>query len=523
MKLAWWAFGFAGLQVVSGAQPCVAHPSGVAAKDELVATRFAQAIDSGTARDPQSPDTLNSRVEFADFLAKASGGDCGRRLDNAQQQLEIAQVNHAEIALPSALARSASVEYEIHSARAACDDGPGVQDRELRAAVESASRAVDLYRDQFDAVAMVTMQFNVGVAYRNLGEVVAAIAALRVAIQMDREYGFGDDARDNCRLLLEWTGQPAGSDDVAALMKDFPQRTTTLSFDWFDGDADLTTTLEYQQQSEAGMLRMNGLKRATRRVQRRSNGWRVSFEPIATRYDVKEWPSDRTLAQGIIAVLSQMLVQFTDFDLGSNGNFAQSQGARQFDSSMRADIEAVSKSLSDNGVNSNLNQHRYAELAKYGDSIKAQVAEVYNIGTGAWNGASLDQGVWYDMIAPLAVPTTGLFVTHKIEFAFTRRVRCTASSSDEACVEIVLRATPDADALNELLMSLSHELPLDHKDTLELASSMSVRLVTDPKTLQLYESDVLRYVHLQTSGTFGHPMLVYERTHAVLGAIAGKH
>ena len=109
---------------------------------------------------------------------------------------------------------------------------------------------------------MATMQFNVGVTYHELGEDAAAVAALQTAIKMDREYGFREDAKDNYRILLQWNGQPAGPDEVAALMKDFPQRSTSLSFGWFDSKADLTLTLEYEQLSEGGKLNIRGTKAA---------------------------------------------------------------------------------------------------------------------------------------------------------------------------------------------------------------------------------------------------------------------
>lgn len=81
---------------------------------------------------------------------------------------------------------------------------------------------------------MVTMQFNVALTYHELGEDTAAVAALQTAITMDRKYGFREDAKDNYRMRLQWNGQPAGPDEVDALMKDFPQRSTSLSFAWFE-------------------------------------------------------------------------------------------------------------------------------------------------------------------------------------------------------------------------------------------------------------------------------------------------
>ena len=518
---------FAAMLWAAGMPLCAADPTGVATKDEVIAKQFADALDSSNSQDPQSPDTLNTRLGYAAFLAKAEGGDCHLSLENAHNQLEIARASQAGIALPFALAREAAVDYQIHIGRASCDGSTVSRDPELRAAVESALHAVSLYRDEFDAVSMVTMQFNVGVTYHELGEDTAAVAALQTAIKMDREYGFREDANDNYRTLLQWNGQPAGPDEVAALMKDFPQRSTNLSFGWFDSKADLTLTLEYEQLSEGGRLSMHGMKAAERRVQPRANGWSVSFEPRGTHYEISSWPNDESLTQGMVVSLTRMALQFHDFDLARAGDFAQSNAAHKFESSMRSDVKAVTGFLAQNNAPSRFTKEIRRESDKYGNSkngysVEALVAEAYNIETGTWIGASLDQGVWYEMSVPLSLPLApGLFVTHQIEFAFTRQVPCTADSTDEACVEIVLRATPDPEELRRLLSNVAERLGLRLKEALQSSSATYMRLVAEPTTLQFCESDLRRYAYWTITGTkIDHPVMEYERTHAVSGPMA---
>jgi hypothetical protein len=521
-KLATSTLAFAAVLWIASMPLSAAGPTGVSTKDEVVAKQLTDAIDSSNAQDPQSPDTLNTRLGFADFLSKSEGGDCHMRLENAQNQLDTARASQAGIALPFALAREAAVDYQIHVGRASCDSSAASRDQELRAAVESARHAVDLYRDEFDAVSMVTMQFNIGVTDHELGDDTAAAAALQTAIKMDREYGFREDANDNYQMLLQWNGQPAGPNEVAALMKDFPQRSTSLSFGWFDSKADLTLTLDYQQLSEGGMLKMHGMAAAERRIRRRHDGWTVSFEPRGTRYEINKWPNDESLVQGIVVSLIRMPLQFHDFNLARGGNFAQSTAAHKFYSNMRSGAKAVTEFLAQNNASARLTRQIRDESENYSDSIEALVAEAYSIETGTWIGASLDQGVWYDMRGPLSLPLApGLFVTHQIEFAFTRQVPCTADSSDEACVEIVLRATPDPEDLKRLLMDVSQSMSLGHKKALQLWSATYMRLVTDPGTLQFYESDIRHLSYWTLKGTKDdHPMIESERTHAISGPIA---
>ena len=513
---------FAAMLWAAGMPLCAADPTGVATKDEVIAKQFADALDSSNSQDPQSPDTLNTRLGFAAFLANSEGGDCHLRLENARNQLDMSRASQAGIALPFALAREAAVDYQIHVGRASCDGSTVSRDPELRAAVESALHAVSLYRDEFDAVSMVTMQFNVGVTYHELGDDTAAVAALQTAIKMDREYGFREDASDNYRTLLQWNGQPAGPDEVAALMKDFPQRSTSLSFGWFDSRADVTLTLEYEQLSEGGRLSMHGMKAAERRVQPRAKGWSVSFEPRGTHYEISSWPNDESLTQGMVVSLTRMALQFHDFDLARAGDFTQSSAAHKFESSMRSDVKAVTGFLAQNNAPSRFTKEIRRESDKYGNSkngysVEALVAEAYNIETGTWIGASLDQGVWYEMSVPLSLPLApGLFVTHQIEFAFTRQVPCMADSTDEACVEIVLRATPDPEELRRLLSNVAERLRLRLKEALQSSSATYMRLVAEPTTLQFCESDLRRYAYWTITGTkIDHPVMEYERTHAV--------
>jgi hypothetical protein len=325
-------------------------------------------------------------------------------------------------------------------------------------------------------------------------------------------------------MLLQWNGQPAGPDEVAALMKDFPQRSTPLSFGWFDSKADLTLTLDYEQLSEGGMLNVHGMTAAERRVRRRYDGWTVSFEPRGTRYEINKWPNDESLVQGIVVSLTRMPLQFHDFNLARGGNFAQSTAAHKFYSNMRSGAKAVTEFLAQNNASARLTRQIRDESENYSDSIEieALVAEAYGIETGTWIGATLDQGVWYDMRGPLSLPhRPGLFVTHQIEFAFTRQVPCTADSSDEACVEIVLRATPDPEDLKRLLTNVSEAMSLSHQVALQLSSATYMRLVIEPGTLQCYESDIRRLSYSTIKGTkYYQPMIETERTHAISGPIA---
>src|SRR5271167_3418417 len=75
-KLVASTLAFAAMLWAARISLCAAGPTGVSAKDQVIAKQFADAIDSSNAHDAQSPDTLNTRLGFAEFLANSEGGDC---------------------------------------------------------------------------------------------------------------------------------------------------------------------------------------------------------------------------------------------------------------------------------------------------------------------------------------------------------------------------------------------------------------------------------------------------------------
>jgi hypothetical protein len=420
-------------------------------------------------------------------------------LDEAQAQLDAAQANRAlAVVLPSGLARVADVEYQLHSARAACGTNAAVHDQELHAALEAAQRAVDLYRDAFDAVSMVTMQFNVSVAYHNLGDVAAAAAALHTTLDLDREYGFADDAAENYRLLLQWNDEDAGPEQVAVRMKDFPERSATLSFGWFESNATLTLRSDVSQLGGADLVHFQGSRTARRQVRKGLASWLVSYELDDPRVKLDELPTDEQLETSLASFLARMLTHFHGYRVTRNGDFDETKGDFRFDSHARAAGKALARDFGSLGPDSKGGQS--SQLARRISAamrdelspaaLEAQTAEDYNLETGTWIGATLEQGVWYDMTAALFVPLAPqIFLPHKIQFTYSRSVPCLPDSSEPSCIEIVLRAAPDPTVLKSGLDTLARRSHLADGHVPRLWSATTMRLVTDPATLWTYSRE----------------------------------
>jgi len=490
--------------------------------DARSAKEFATAIERFNESDPQSPGALNARLAYAAFLARGETGDCRTRLSSAQNQLDFVRTNPAlDAVLPSGQARATDVDYQIHSARAACGAAE-VRNEELRAALESAQRAVELYRGAFDAVSMVTMQFNCSVAYHDLGDAAAAISALQEAIDMDREYGYAEDAEDNYALLLQWKNEDASPDQVDARMQDFPERSATLAFGWFPSVTEVNVESDYTQVADGEVSSVHSTRRAQRRVRKGLISWSVSFQAAPAHFDLANPPAKDPALQGLATSLAGTLLQFHDFELARNGDFGDSKGAFKFGSRVRADMGELTRGLASRGTPTAQLVRSVSKALSAQQSpnvIASRVAENYNFDTGTWIGATLEQGVWYNMMASLSLPLEPqVFVWSEIEFAYTHPVPCLDDSKETACIEIVLHAKPDPAVLEDMSKVLALGAHLPRGQLPQLQSITHMRLIVDPITLVAYRRDVRRYSYWSDGAAApNHALAESEKTSIVSG------
>ncbi|MDQ2925256.1 MAG: hypothetical protein M3R43_06845, partial [Acidobacteriota bacterium] len=396
-------------------------------------------------------------------------------------------------------AHAAGVDYQIHLGRASCAANAETRNRELQAALEAVKRAADLYRDGFDAVALATMQFNVAVTLHRLGDTSAALAALQATLDLDREYGFADDAEDNYRLLLQWNNQAAGAEEVETRMRDFPQRSAMLTFAWVENDAAVTLHTDIAQLADGQIARIQNSRSAQRQARKGSDSWLVSYRPGDSNLDLGQLPTKELALQETANSLARLLTGLHDFVLARNGEFDDSRGGFAFGARVRADTKSLKSQLDSMGPSSAPLARRIGpaiRAAMLPEALEPQVAEEYNLETGTWIGAALEQGVWYQMTASLSLPLAPqVFIAHKIEFAYTRPVPCAPDSTVASCVEIVLRAAPDPAVVKPILDKLARSARLPRTQVPQLWSVTEMRLVTDPKTLQPYRRELRRHAY----------------------------
>jgi hypothetical protein len=445
--------------------------------------------------DPDSPVVLEAQLERVRTLIKADDGSaCEPRLAAAAAALTAAQdVPALSVLLPLGPARMASIEYELHRARARCMTDAAGSSKELQEAVAAAQRSVDLYRDGLDYPSMAIMQYNVAATRLLLGDTDAARAALSTAIDMDHEYGLGEDAADNERLLSQWSA-PAAAPAAANAAEPPSVRSVPLRFAWRPVDAQGRIEITSSYYSEGHFAQITGTKTLRRLVRLVSHdahaAWRVSQDLTGSASVDARGFNEKNVLFGLAVPVTEALFEHLDFEVSTSGDLLDvldlGTRALQLSQQARGTIRA--------GIGQSWSVMQAAALDDELQplSVGGRAVEAYDLGTGAWIGATLEQGMWYSMGAGLSLPgLTNTALPHDVEFAYTRNVPCTPASAEPACVEIVVHATPNSAALESLTAAMS---PLFGDS--RYWSTTHVRLVTDPGSLMPYCIDVRRYWHL---------------------------
>jgi hypothetical protein len=513
------------LCAMTGLLACCAAPARRPQTTVLQASDFEATIARIAQTDPASPALLNAQLAYGEFLLNGAHGPCAQRLVLAQEQLGSVQASHqTHLMFPDGWARAGDLEYRLHLLRAECGSQADRRD-DLLAAVAAARRSVKLYCDAFDYRSMAIMQFDVSVTLHRLGDNAAAVTALQKVLDMDREFSFGDDARQNYGLLLTWQGQPAGPSRVAALMQDFPKRATTLRFAWHPSDAQVALEDRRTFLEDDRLVHSHAAAAFERRiVAQPGGGWIVSYAHRLTRYDPGVWPSEPSPPKEQL-MLPPVLFPAADFKVSTTGELQGVTDSKAFAVRLSAKVDKLIRAggpTRDHQQNTLNEAVERASVALAPGLLEAGTAENYQLETAMWAGAKLEQGVWYELSAPLSLPGMPQFVvSQRIEFAFTRMVPCTAAAAagaaTQTCVEIVLHATPDKKSLDDVLTDVSGS----DGGFVDYDASTDARIVVDPATLLPYAREEQIYWFASLGNGKGDALL--ESDHLVSTTKYGPH
>jgi hypothetical protein len=213
----------------------------------------------------------------------------------------------------------------------------------------------------------------------------------------------------------------------------------TLRFDW---PAALDAQVSYRHtRRRTGAPATVFTARWHQRAEREPSGWRIST--AGTRWE-GEAPFPAEVA-GEALRASERLVQ----RIAPGGQFRELENAE----ALRPVLARVYEEA---GV-PEAQAQRAVALAEAG--ARAEAEELWNLGVGFWIDAELELGEPYVMPGEAELPLLpGVRAGQSIEFQVRRRVPCGAGDRGPRCVEVLLRATPDRDALRRSARAIEARL-----------------------------------------------------------------
>ncbi len=456
-----------------------------------------QAISDLQQSDPGSPLALDGHLEYAGQLIDTRDTACEMRLSRAETELNAAAADPSfDVVLPLGMARLADLQYRLHVARASCQALAPERAVELQLALAAAQQAVDIYREALDYPSMTIAQFNVAVTQRLLGDEGASLVSLEAAVALDKEFGLHQDAMDNTLLLGRWRGG-SGAAKGGPASADFPTRTVTLK-SWQPRDARVSVQIEEATVTDAHITHDQAHRSFDQHVRSDPHSWIVSYQPGAIGYDAVQWPEETSDIREL-AMSFERGLGLPALEVGLKGDFLRVPEIYTYSKVQLAAARALMVDHLDSGQGVRRvdgSNRQMMQIAFLPATIETDAAEDYNLRVGMWSGATLEQGVWYKLAAPLTLSgARQLLVPNDIEFAYTRDVPCAGAAAQHSCVEIVVHASPQADALRDLMDELNSGSISPLSSHLHYWSATYVRIVIDPETLSTQVYDERRYWH----------------------------
>jgi hypothetical protein len=274
----------------------------------------------------------------------------------------------------------------------------------------------------------------------------------------------------------------------------------SLKFGWTPCDAAVEIQLDLSRAAVDKVYHASGSASVKGHIRKDHQLWLESYEPFMAANDADVRP-DGAADLSLLAVLfTRALRQHPEVKVSHKGDLLEVVDSRKAARQLSAATRALIRDRAPAGeIAARLSKQAGPEIdvAFAPDTIEVKATEDYSLATGAWIGATLEQGVLYRISAALIMPgIDNILLRNDLEFAYTRNVPCTAGSAAPSCVEIVLHATPQQEPLGTVLEQMTHDLRLPRGRAVHYWSTSYLRIVTDPSTLMTYASDARRYWYL---------------------------
>jgi hypothetical protein len=461
--------------------------------------RLEETLSAMARVDQKHPDFLHASLDYAQLLARSSDENCLERLPKAESLLETVRNSQvAELVLGTSAARIPFTAYLIEMARFRCEIDPARRRTALLEAQKEARAAVDGYRAGFHYDAMAVMQYNVAQATRELGDESLAIAELEKAIEMDRTYGLRDDAADNFKNLREWRGQTTSDEEVAEFRKSLAAKTTTLAFAWKPFTATAHTTFDLGA-FEGNYAKHTILKLPIARTLRPDGaGFLLENSPGKPEVELDSGESvEAKIEQAMLTMLARILGSQAPAKLDKTGNFlgvgATDVVAKTLERAIDGSLAGVLPETDARFVNVKASIGGLLKPMATVEGLNAEARESYILDTAIWVGAKLEHGSWMEAKHVLSMNgTPNGFVEQRVRVVLARWLPCAKGRPPTSCVELLFDARPLPEAIDAIAKSMSEE----GQGRLDYAGETRRRLVVDPATLMLYESQTLRMGYL---------------------------
>jgi hypothetical protein len=455
---------------------------------------------SGMARvDQKHPDFLHVNLDYAQLLARAADENCLERLPKAEALLDTVRNSQvAELVLGTSSARIPFTGYLVEMARFRCEVDPARRKTSLLEAQKLAREAVEGYRAGFHYDAMAVMQYNVAQATRELGDDTRALQELETALDMDRTFGLRDDAADNFRILREWRGQTTSDADVSLFTKGLESKAAELKFAWKPFTATANTTFDLGA-FEGELARHTILKLPiVHSLRVEGDGFLFETQPGKPTVQVEAVQTiDARVDQSMLTMLARLLGSQAPGLLDKAGNF---KGVGNSDTLAKSLGRAIDDSIvgllpAGDTRMPNLKASMDAVLKPMAtvETLNAKARENYVLDTGVWVGAKLTHGTWMEMKQVLSMNgTPNGFVEQRVRVVLSRWLPCAKGRPPASCVELVFDARP----LPEAIEAIAKKMGDEGQGRLDYAGETRRRLVVDPGTLMIYETQTLRMGYL---------------------------
>ncbi len=451
---------------------------------------------SGMARvDQKHPDFLHANLDYAQMLARAADENCLERLPKAETLLETVRNSQvAELVLGTSSARIPFTGYLIEMARFRCEVDTARRKTALLEAQRRARAAVEGYRAGFHYDAMAVMQYNVAQATRELGDEAQAIRELEMALEMDRTFGLHDDAADNFRILREWRGQTRSDAEVAEFQKGLIPASTALKFAWKPFTATASTTFDLGG-FEGGLARHTILKLPiTETLRADGDGFRLDTQPGKPVVQVEAADSvDGKVELSMLTMLARILGSQAPAQLDKAGNLKgvgdAAPVAKALERAIDSSVVGVLPASDDRMAGVKASVDAVLKPMATVEVLNARTRENYILDTGIWIGSTLEHGAWMEMKQVLSMNgTPNGFVEQRVRVVLARWLPCAKGRPPRSCVELVFDARP----LPEAIEAIAKKMGDEGQGRLDYASETRRRLVVDPATLLVYETQTLR-------------------------------